>query len=125
MDAKEAGVIADNYKALDLQRLDLQRQADTIEREQKTLKAQLIEYFQTTETTAVSGTNGHIVSLVKKPQPIAESWPDIQAYIVENNAWELVQRRLSDAAIKERLEQGIEIPGVGIIDTFSLSVKKL
>lgn len=53
-----------------------------------------------------------------------EDWDQVYAYIKDNNAFHLVQRRLANAAYKEMLDGGDELPGVAPFTKRSLNFRK-
>jgi hypothetical protein len=67
----------------------------------------------------------HLVRLHKKEVPQAEDWARVTAYIVENDAFDLLQRRLSSAACAARWADGVQIPGVGKFVKYSVTVGKM
>lgn len=61
-----------------------------------------------------------------KPKIIysAEDWDIVCKFIVENNEPMLLQKRLSEAKIKELQEGGIEIPGIKKIELDKLNFRR-
>lgn len=53
-----------------------------------------------------------------------EDWDQVYAYIKGNDAFHLVQRRLANAAYKELLDMGDELPGVAPFTKRSLNFRK-
>lgn len=53
-----------------------------------------------------------------------EDWDQVHAYIRDNNAFHLVQRRLANAAYKELLDMGDSLPGVVPFNKRSLNFRK-
>lgn len=53
-----------------------------------------------------------------------EDWDQVYAYIKDNDAFHLVQRRLANAAYKELLDMGDELPGVAPFTKRSLNFRK-
>lgn len=53
-----------------------------------------------------------------------EDWDQVYAYIRDNNAFHLVQRRLANAAYKELLDMGEALPGVVPFNKRSLNFRK-
>jgi hypothetical protein len=49
----------------------------------------------------------------------------IYDYVRRNNAFELMQRRLSDTAVRDRWEAGQEIPGVAHFNKIEVSCVKV
>lgn len=68
--------------------------------------------------------DGRLTTLRARTQPIVEDRGLLEDYIIKNHALELLQFRLSTAAVTERREAGEEIPGVGDMVQYDLSDKK-
>ena len=54
-----------------------------------------------------------LVEYIASEKPAPEDWNAIHEYIRENDAVDLVQKRLHEGACKLRWDDGVEIPGVG------------
>ncbi|MFV1943437.1 hypothetical protein VPH49_21735 [Pseudomonas luteola] len=54
-----------------------------------------------------------------------KDWESVFAYIKENDAFYLVQRRLSNASYKELLDAGTTVPGVEQFEKVALNMRKL
>lgn len=54
-----------------------------------------------------------IVEYETKLTPVAQDWDAIHRYIKENDAIDLVHKRLTESAVKLRWDDDIVIPGVG------------
>lgn len=63
-------------------------------------------------------------SIQYSTEPTAKDWSAIYAYIRDNDAFDMLQRRLSSTAVKDRWDSGIIIPGIEKFDTWDLSVTK-
>jgi len=57
------------------------------------------------------GTKGS-VSLGSKLVPAVQDWDLLNAYILENSALHLLERRVATNAYREMQKAGIELPGV-------------
>ncbi len=53
------------------------------------------------------------------------SWPAVYKYIKQRGAFELLQRRINNAAYREYLENKIKVPGVERFINVKLSLRKL
>lgn len=105
------------------ERLALQKKVDEIEVQEKTLKEKILVQLRKSASKAVS--NGdRLFQLVPNLEPKAEDWPKVYAYIQETGEFDLLQRRLNNAAVKERWELKVKIPGVVSIPTETLSDTK-
>lgn len=60
--------------------------------------------------TGISGKQGRVEVKEKEVYGVND-WDAFYEYVRKKKAYELLQRRLSDKAIKERREQGVEVPG--------------
>jgi hypothetical protein len=54
-----------------------------------------------------------LVEYMATQEPVGEDWAAIHAYIVANDAMDLVHKRLTVTAVKLRWDDSIEIPGIG------------
>jgi len=115
--------LVDNYITTRAQRLVMQKQVDEIEELEKELNKTIIAKLREGGMTAMGGKVG-LVKMHEAIEPIAEDWPATWAYMKEHDAFELVHKRLTVTAVKERWEHGEEVPGVGRVPKFSLSVSK-
>lgn len=104
-------------------RLEADKVAAALQKEENTIKAQI---FEALEDQGRDGciTNGYVYSVVETQKPSPADWGAIYTFIVENNAFELLQKRLSDSAVKERWDSGENVPGVVEVTLRNLSVVK-
>lgn len=123
---KDLGVRADLLKTIRETRLSLQKQVDDLKSRESSLKQSLIDEF-TKEGATITATAGKLANakLVEKEEPAAENWEDTWKYIARKKAWDLLQKRLSAPAVKARWENGENIPGIGRIRVFDISVTKV
>ncbi len=115
---------ADRIYALKALKAAAQAKVDAIDEERKALEAHLIANLPKSDALGVSGKHAR-VTIVSKPVPQAEDWLKIQAYIKKNGAFDLLQRRLNDAAVRERWEAGKTIPGIVAFEKTTLSINKV
>jgi hypothetical protein len=90
-----------------VERLKIQKQADKLEEEAKALTAKL------DSLGVVTGTYGRFeVERKSKPVPRTEDWTKVWAYIRENNAFDLLHKRLTETAVMARFNANEPIPGI-------------
>jgi hypothetical protein len=65
------------------------------------------------------------VRVISKEKPVVRDWPAFYAYVKQNDAFELLQKRLGEAAYNERLEHGEQVPGVEMFQLKEVSCTKL
>lgn len=92
-------------------RLTLQREADTLEQEEKLLSGKLINWMNQSNLTEFAQ-NEDQVNLQTTEEPMATDWPTVLDYIIANKAPDLLQKRLTASAVKARWADGEIIPGV-------------
>lgn len=113
--------VVDAYISTRAQRLQLDRQVAELKEQEEKLKEFIIGHFRLSGTTALGGQAG-LVKLQKKDEPDVLNWEELYGYIKQNDAWELLHKRIGSTAVKERWEAGEIIPGVGHKDVYNLSV---
>lgn len=118
------GLCADKLYDLRARRLDAQKVADLLEAEEKALKLHIINNLPKSESSGVSGKTAN-VKIQKKEIPQVNDWEKFYGYVKKNNAWDLMQKRLSEGAVNERLDAGKKIPGVEIFNAVTVSCTKI
>ena len=117
------GAKTDLYKKTMALRLAMEKEAKKVkERETEISKAIIAECEENNENGGVG--ENFKSELVKKEVPIVEDWEAFHAYIQEQNRFDLLQKRMSDKAVAEMLEDGEEIPGINTMISKKLSVTK-
>lgn len=121
---KAMGACADRLYELRQKRLEEQKKVDAIEAEEKALKEHIIQNLPKSEASGVAGKLAR-VTVVTKEIPQVEDWDAFYKYVKKTGNFDLMQRRLTDAAVKERWEAGKEIPGVKHFQAVSVSINKV
>lgn len=122
-DVAQSSQLVDEYASTREQRLALQRQVDKLDEKEKQLKAALIKMLEDSKATAIGG-QLMIVTLVPKEKAVAKDWDAIHRYIISNDAWDIMQKRLTETAIKLRWDEGVVVPGVEKFPVNDLSISK-
>lgn len=103
--------ILDEIRAKDKQRLELDRESKKLKAEVDSMCAEVIGLMH---IEGIDETDG--ARIVRKQKPFISDWAALDGYIREHDATDLLQKRLTESAVKLRWEDGIAIPGVGIMD---------
>jgi hypothetical protein len=103
--------LIDNWGAARIARLAQQKVVDALEVSEKKLKAQVIAQMIEAKQTSTGGQK-YGANYTRKEKPTTGDWSKLYAYIKENDAFDLLQKRLTETAVAARWEDGIEIPGV-------------
>lgn len=121
---KALGACADKLFELRNKRLAEQKKVDEIAAEESALKNHIIENLPKSEASGVAGKLAR-VTVVTKQIPQVKDWDAFYKYVKKTGSFDLMQKRLTDAAIKERWEAGKEIPGVEHFNAVSVSINKV
>lgn len=84
------------------------------------LKQDMVQQMLTVGTDSYKSSMG-TVSMTTNIVPTVTDWQAVYNYIHVNEAYDLLQRRVSSTAWKERLEDG-EIPGIEPFEKLTLRV---
>ena len=115
---------ADRLQDLKKQRLAQQKIVDELVREEGVIAQHLKDSLPLEGSTGVSGMFAR-VSLVEKIVPTVTDWASLHAHIQRTGDFDLLQRRVSDTAVKERWAAGDKVDGVGEFTAVTLSINKV
>jgi hypothetical protein len=113
--------LINNYISIRAQRLVADKEAATLKETEDDIGKLIIEKFRAGNISAQGAGNG-LIKMAEVVEPVAEDWPQVWGYIEEHQAWELVHKRITVTAVRERWEAGEEIPGIGRMTKYKLSV---
>jgi hypothetical protein len=120
---KTIGEAIDLLYSMRTERLAFQKQVDDAQEKETILKKHIIQNFAAVDLEGARGLTA-TASLKRTTQANVLDWDAYHAYIVDNDAWDLVQKRTSITALKERWENGEQIPGVEKYEVLDLSLTK-
>lgn len=121
---KAMGACADQLFKIREKRKEMQKLVDAVEAEEKALKEHIINNLPKSEASGVAGKLCR-VTVITKQIPQVQDWDKFYAHVKKTGDFELLQRRLTDTAVKERWENGKKIPGVESFNAVTLSINKL
>lgn len=116
-----SAALVDAYILKRSERLLADKVAENLKKEETALQKQLIDICIKGGAKALGGTKG-VVNYERDNKPTVVDWEKLYTYIRENNAFELLQRRLGEKAVEERWEDDISIPGVGTFPVDKLTI---
>lgn len=101
----------------------LEAQAKTISEQETAVRDHLMRNFKSAD---LEGAKGKSATCVIKRSIVAEveDWDKYYAYIGRTKAWDLLQRRPSITALRERWDAGKVVPGVSSKEIETLSLTK-
>ena len=113
----------DKYYQLRAQRLNLEKEV----KERKRTERAYMEHIITSLKAANMANGGGGVanaSIKEVEMPTPKDWQAIWNFVKANDAWDILQKRLSGKAVQERWDQEIMIPGIETFTKVSLSLTK-
>jgi hypothetical protein len=95
-------------------RLLKQKQLDLEYQNELGLKDKLINFIYTNSPNySHILNNGFTAMVTSSEEPFIVNFEDLAEYIRENNAIDLLQKRLTPGAVKLRWKDGLTVPGIG------------
>ena len=115
---------ADALYSVREERLAAQKVVDALARKEAALREHLIDNLPKSEASGIAGKLAR-ASIVKDTIPQVKDWVAFHAYIKRTGSFDLLQKRLSDGAVKERWEAGKSLPGVERFTVVKVSITKV
>lgn len=120
MTPQEFGEVADKWWAAYNERLDADKVAAALKVEESKLKAQIIDEMLKEKITAIGGAKIRL-TMTKEEVPTVKDWAKVHEFIIANDAWDLMEKRIGKLAVQGRWEEGVEVPGVEKFPRYNLS----
>jgi hypothetical protein len=121
---KTLAACADLFYQTKQARLAQQKIVDELKARESLLENHLIDNLPKSEATGVAGKVAR-ASVITKIIPTVNDWDELYKHIKKTGNFELLQRRLSETAVKERWEEKKVVPGVGTFNKITISVTKV
>lgn len=117
------GTCIDLLYKLEQERATFEAKAKAIKSKESALEEHIIETFNKTD---IDGARGKRAVASLNPQTVGsvKDWDKFYAYVKKENAWDLLQKRLSSTAYRERLNNKKAVPGVEPFVVNKLSIRK-
>ncbi len=121
---KNLGAVADLLYKTRAARLAKDKEVEELKEQEAALKEYIIANLPKSEASGIAGKLAR-VSVVNKAEYRVSDWAALYKYIKKNDAFALLQRRLSNEAVDEVIEEKKKLPGVESIDIPRVSLNKL
>lgn len=118
------GSLIDRIWASREEKRRLEEQAKEVSAQIAALEEELMERMNAEGTDKAQGTKAS-VSITSSVVADVQDWGAFWVYISRNKFWHLVQRRVSDPAYRELLEQGKKVSGVQPFTKRKLNVRSI
>lgn len=104
-------------------RLELERKAKGLKEQEQEARNAILDCLEQSGLNKASGqvaTAGKRISMI----PLVTNWDKVFDYIVENDRFDLVQKRISVLAWRENYDEGHVIPGTEPVEDVDISLTK-
>lgn len=122
LSATELATLADKYWTLRQQRLTADKVAEDLKTQESQAEATLLQQMLAQRITAVGGQLVRL-TLPTTPEykPAVQDWRAVYDHILATGDFSLLQKRVSEAAVKERWQVDAEVPGISRFPVYKLS----
>jgi len=118
---KTLGARIDKLFEMRTARLAAQKAVDAMREEEGVLSGLVLDHLAAERSEKASGKLA-TASRVMKTVGKVHDWPKFQKYVAEHDAFDLLQRRVNDAAYRDRLELGERVAGIDPENVLTLSL---
>lgn len=105
-------------------RLEVQKIVEELQARETALREHLINNLPKSDATGVAGKIAR-ATVTLKEVPRVEDWDKLWSHIKKTGAFEILQKRISSAAVEERWEAGKKVPGVEKFNAVTISLNKV
>lgn len=118
------GACADMLHDVRELRLAMEKEVEAVKKREAEIKDHIIESLSAGADTGAAGQR-YRVQIVTKTKPRLEDWAAFTQWVVANDRFDCVQRRLSDKAVMDMLEAGAALPGIERMHVKDVSITKI
>jgi hypothetical protein len=120
---KTPGACVDLFYKLRSERIELERSVKDLKEQQDRLEEHIFNVFKKGDLEGCKGKTA-VGSITRTVVPDVQDWDSFYAYMIKSKQLDLLERRPSRAACRERWDNDVEIPGVAQFEKIGLSVTK-
>jgi hypothetical protein len=88
------------------------------------LEKDLMQAMNMAGTVKAASDSGHSCKMEQKPYPAIVDWNAFYEFVSKTNSYDLLHKRLSNTAFRDRWAAGEEIPGTSQSQVWELTVTK-
>jgi hypothetical protein len=122
------GRCADLYRDIRELRLKMEKEAETVKARETEIREHIIANLSKSQDTGAAGLKYRAQIVTKEVAKISDErggWAALHKFIAENNRFDLLQKRLGEAAIAEMWAAGEQVPGVEKMKVPDVSITKI
>lgn len=117
------GKFIDQLFKLDQEIAKVEATKAAVVKKRTTLEEQLLKKFKQNDLQGGVGQLG-MLTVKKSNFPSIEDPEKFYAYVLKKKALDLLQRRVNITAFRDRLESGVQVPGIKVFTKIALRVTK-
>ena len=102
--------------------MSIQKEADALEQREKDILYELTKSCTEAKVEIVHG--DYHLKAVRKTTPLVTDWAATLEYVKATGQIDLLQKRLTESAVKLRWDGGVDIPGVSRSDKYVVTITK-
>ncbi len=121
---RSLGLCADEYHRVREIRLAMDKIVEGVKARETEIQEHLIGNLSKSDDTGVAGLK-YRAQVTTKAMPKVNDWPKFFAYVAKTGDFDMLQKRLADKAVMERLDDNVALPGVETMRVPSLSITKI
>ena len=120
---KTIGECIDTLYTMRAQRLDADKAVQAMKKAEADLEEHILKQF---DKAAINGARGKVATggIMRKTVYSIEDWPAFIAYVAKKKAWDMLYKQAGQLAVRERIDNGEEVPGIEAFEKVSLSLNK-
>jgi len=121
------GACADLLFDVRQQRLDADKYAASLKSEEERIKTHIIDNLKKDDTGAAGKHHRVQVKRDRKYRVNPENWNKFFAWVGKNKRYDMLQKRINDAAVRDHMEtpRAAKLPGVEPFDYVTVSLTKV
>lgn len=118
------GRCADLYAEVRELRLAMDKVVEGMKKRESEIREYIIQNLSKSDDTGAAG-KAYRAQIVKKVKPSVKDWEKLYDFIVENDRFDLLQKRVAEKAVKDLWDDGADVPGVERFNVVDVSITKI
>lgn len=118
------GLTADAYSEVRELRLAMQKIVEAVKDRENELKESIIQRLSKSDDTGAAGKK-YRAQIVTKEVPTLKDWDALTKFIVQENRFDLIYKRIAEKPIRDMWEHGEAVPGVESFNVVEVSITKI
>lgn len=121
---RSIGRVADLYSDVRALRLSMEKEVERVKARETELREYIIANLSKSDDTGAAGLR-YRAQVRTEVKPQIADWAALTGYILNNDRFDLLQKRLGEKAVADLWESGVAVPGVAKVNVPKLSITKI